>query len=301
MRYVRLDNLAVLRVLGEDRVSFLQGQLTQDLLKLSDSQSLLAGWANPKGRLYCVMHLCRRGDEILAVLPAELLDGVLRRLQMFVLRADVSVEAADLAVLGVLDLPANETAPIAGLELPASPGACVSSDRLLLARVPGDASRALALGDADSIIESLSGAGSRADPADWLRAGVTAGVPTISAVGSEAFVPQMINLDLLDGISFSKGCYVGQEVVARTQNLGRIKRRMFRYRLAGDGSVADGDALLAADGSKAGTVVNTAAGDDGHELLAVVSLGHQDGPLRTADGDELQSLPLPYEIPALAN
>ena len=255
MRYSKLDKLAVLRVLGSDRVGFLQGQLTQDLLKLSATQSLLAGWANPKGRLLCIMQLCQRGDEILAVLPADLLNDVMRRLQMFVLRADVRLEAAGFDVIGLLDLSQSGADQVAGLALPATPGACVSSDDLLLARTPDDSGRALALGDPQTLEALLANNGTAADADDWSRAGIAAGVPTISAAGSEAFVPQMVNLDLLGGISFSKGCYVGQEVVARTQNLGRIKRRMFRFALQGNEPVAAGEPLVDADGDKVGTVV----------------------------------------------
>ena len=301
MRYVRLDNLAVLRVLGDDRATFLQGQLTQDLFKLTDTQSLLAGWANPKGRLLCIMQLCQRGDEILAILPADLLDAVARRLQMFVLRADVRLEPAELEVFGLLELPEADPSSIAGIELPAAPGACAASDELLVARAPTDAGRALALGAADILESLLAADGDPADFAAWAHAAVAAGVPTIAAAGSEAFVPQMVNLDLLGGISFSKGCYVGQEVVARTQNLGRIKRRMFRYALHDAGPVAEGDPLLGDDGGRVGTVVNSVAAGDDWELLAVVSLDKHDGPLRTANGGGLEPLPLPYEIPALTD
>jgi len=170
-----------------------------------------------------------------------------------------------------------------------------------LTRVPTDNSQALALGDTEKLKNLLSDRGDAADTDDWLRAQVAAGIPTIASAGSEAFVPQMVNLDLLGGISFSKGCYVGQEVVARTQNLGRIKRRMFRYALRGAGPVTDGEPLLADDGSKLGTVVNGVAAGDRWELLAVVALGKQDQELHTADGGELERLPLPYEIPALPN
>ena len=301
MRYVRLDSLAALRVVGDDRSSFLQGQLTQDLLKLSDTRSLLAGWANPKGRLLCIMQLCQRGDEILAILPADLLDSVTQRLRMFVLRADVRLEPSALDLFGLLELPVDGPAKIAGLDLPAMPGACTASEELLLARAPTDASHGLALGDADAMADQLAAEGEAAGADDWVRARVAAGLPTISSSGSESFVPQMVNLDLLGGISFSKGCYVGQEVVARTQNLGRIKRRMFRYALPGGASVADGDPLLDAGGNKVGTVVNSVAANGGRELLAVISLGHEKGTLRIADGTGLETLPLPYEVPALAD
>jgi len=299
MWYTRLDKLAVLSVSGGDNRSFLQGQLTQDLLKLTADRSLLTGWANPKGRLICTMQLCQHDDEIWLLLPAELVGTVTQRLTLFVLRADVQFAAADVAVYGLTNLPAVEPYALADLRLPAGAGAAACSAEMLAARAVPDASRALVLG-AEALVEPLLAAqGEATDSVEWARAEISAGVPVITSPVSETFVPQMVNLDLLGGISFSKGCYVGQEVVARTQNLGRIKRRMFRFGLKGPAEVRPGDALLDGDGAKTGTVVSVAGGVDDRELLAVVPLGQETGPLRTGDGRPVVALPLPYEIPAL--
>lgn len=284
----------MLSIAGPDRQSFLQGQITQDLLRLDAGDSPLSGWCNPKGRLLAVGQLIGWHDQIFWLLPEELLPAAVARLKMFVLRAAVSLDASPLRVCGVFDAPA--TLSIGGLTL-AQDQHVVASNELVIARVAGDASRAwLLVTDADAspnLVDMHPG------DADWAAADIAAGLPSICAATAEAFVPQMVNLDLLDGISFRKGCYVGQEVVARTQNLGRIKRRMFRFRSAS--TAAAGDSLLDPDGNSVGKIVRCAAGPNGPELLAVVQLGMEAAPLRLATaGAPLVPLSLPYEIPAVA-
>jgi folate-binding protein YgfZ len=128
---------------------------------------------------------------------------------------------------------------------------------------------------------------------EWWAADIAAGLPTVFRASSEAFVPQMLNLDLLDGISFGKGCYTGQEIVARTQHLGRIKRRTFRYRLAA-GQALPPLADLLLDGAKVAEVVMSAVRHDGVELLAVTSLDARDRTLVAEDGREAVPVALPY-------
>ncbi|MDJ0928415.1 MAG: folate-binding protein [Gammaproteobacteria bacterium] len=292
MRIASLDEYGVLSLAGADRQSFLQGQITQDLLRLDAGDSPLAGWCNPKGRLLAVGQLIGGPDEILWLLPKELVPAAAARLKMFVLRAAVDLSVAPLSVFGVFDAP--ETCRVGPLTLQPDQQV-ITDDGAILARVAGDASRAwLLAADPDALPElqdTVTG-----DP-EWAAADVAAGLPGICAATAETFVPQMVNLDLLDGISFTKGCYVGQEVVARTQNLGRIKRRMFRYRASA--SAAPGAALLDPDGDTVGKIVRCAAGPDGPELLAVVQLGAVGRPLSLAsDTAPLVPLRLPYEVPA---
>ncbi len=139
----------------------------------------------------------------------------------------------------------------------------------------------------------------RADPRildEWLAADIRDGQPQVFAATSEVFVPQMLNLDLLDGISFSKGCYTGQEIVARTQNLGRIKRRTFRYRVAGDAPPPP-LAGLYLDGAKVAEVLTSAACDRHVELLAVTSLDARDRVLTLEDGRSAEPVAMPYPVP----
>lgn len=283
-----LPDMAVLRLTGTDRHEFLQGQLTQDITAASESHSLLWGWNNPKGRLLATGQLVQQPDATLLVMPAELAAASIARLRLFVLRADVQVETADLAVAGIEA--GTDSFSYEGLTLDAAAMASVSDGERSLARVAGDPARALLLAPAGK----LTAASNTGLASGWELADIRAGLPTVTGATAEAFVPQMLNLDLLDGISFSKGCYVGQEVVARTQNLGRIKRRMFRY--ASPMALEPGASLRDADDSQAGQVVRCASAGSGYELLAVVQLSATGGQLY-GEGQALEQLPLPYPIP----
>jgi folate-binding protein YgfZ len=132
---------------------------------------------------------------------------------------------------------------------------------------------------------------------EWLAADIRDGQPQVFAATSEAFVPQMLNLDLLEGISFTKGCYTGQEIVARTQNLGRIKRRSFRYRVAGDRPPPPPLAGLYLDGAKVAEVLLSAACGNQVELLAVTSLDARDRVLTLEDGRSAEPVAMSYPVP----
>lgn len=287
----RLDGLGVIRISGDDRTDFLQGQLTQDLNELSPDRTRLWGWNNPKGRLLAVGQAVDTGAATLLVLPRELLDSTVQRLQMFVLRAKAQIEATGLKVAGLQ--PGPDAITVQGLALGTEADASATDGERCIARTIGDPARALLIAPVDTLAAEES---SRAVAA-WELADVRAGLPTITGATAEAFVPQMVNLELLGGISFTKGCYVGQEVVARTQNLGRIKRRMFRF--ASPAPADAGNDLVDADGGRVGKVVRCAPAEEGHELLAVVQLASVAGPLFVGDA-MLAPLNMPYEIPEAA-
>ncbi|HZF15617.1 MAG TPA: hypothetical protein VE046_06710 [Steroidobacteraceae bacterium] len=259
-RLERLESLAVIEITGADAEVFLNGQLSNDVSGLLEGEQQLTSYNTPKGRVVAVLTLQREGDRLLAALPRELADALLERLRKYVMRAKVALRiAVELAAFGTPDQPA----------------------RLRF----DDASAHPSPVAAHEALEA------------WKRAAVAAGLPQIYAATSEQFVAQMLNLDLVDGVSFRKGCYTGQEIIARTQNLGRIKRRMLRFAVQGAPAVSPGTAVrLGSYGP--GTVVEsarTAAGDS--ELLAVVYLEPQtasgsDG----AAGLDVRELPLPYAV-----
>ncbi len=296
-----LSQFAVISVAGTDRRSFLQGQLTQDLNQLSPSQALLTGWTNPQGRLLLIGQLMERHDDILIVVPRELTDGIVMRLRMFILRASIVIDVAPMAVYGLHRLPKNHETTVLDLSLDAHPQASNHQGGTVVARLAGDSSRALLLGEKQHLARALATSELlTASDAEWQLMNIDQGIPSVTTKTSEAFVPQMVNLDLLDGISFSKGCYVGQEIIARTQNLGRIKRRMFRLASANNPHLAAGDSLLTSDDKNAGRVVAATTLAGGARLLAVIQLTNIDKPLFDGRKMPLELLPLPYDIP-LAN
>jgi len=277
-----LPFLGVLRLSGPDAASFLQGQVTHDTRLLSDGRTLLAACNTPQGRVVALPRLRQHGDTVLALLPAELVEPLALRLRRFVLRARVDLQVArELAVAWV------DAAPDAGEAVWFD---CAPGRRVIVA--PGPAVTALAAAPPDAA------AARRVEDA-WWSADIADGLPQVFAASSEAFVPQMLNLDLLDAISFTKGCYTGQEIVARTQNLGRIKRRTARYRMPAGATPAP-LAGLTLDGTKVAEVVMSAPCDGAIELLAVTSLEAWGRTLTAEDGREAVPRALPYAVGSTA-
>lgn len=293
--WVRLEDTAVLAFSGGAARAFLGRQLTCDVTTLAPAQALLGAWLTAKGRVLALLRLVDPGDgRVLALLPRELADEVVKRMRLFVLRDDVAIEpAADLAVAG-----------LAGKALSA-PDAAPGDDGLP-ALVPVAEGLALLVADSaalDTVLGGLEGGGHPALSAGaWTHAQVRAGIPHLAAANREAFLPQMLNLDRLQAVSFSKGCYPGQEIVARTQHLGRIKRRMFIARCGSAAPVAaPGDAIAGSGGGEAaGRVVLAAVDGGGQEMLAVLSLdavaGGEALHLGSASGPALEVRPPPYPL-----
>jgi hypothetical protein len=278
-----LPFLGLLRVDGPDALAFLQGQLTHDLRLLADGRTLLAACCTPQGRVIALPRLRQQGEAVYALLPAELIEPLVARLGRFVLRAKLRLSAApDLAAVAI---GAADGDPVAGDGLRFD----YAHGRQVLA-VPRERV-------ADAAGASLAGSGvACATEQAWRLRDIAEGLPQVVAASSEAFVPQMLNLDLLDAISFTKGCYTGQEIVARTQHLGRIKRRLFRYRLERGPAPAPLTALYR-DGAKVAEVLDCAEDGGTVELLAVTSLEARDEPLELDDGRRVEPAPMPYEVP----
>ena len=268
----RLRHLGVLRFTGPDALSFLQGQVSNDTRRLSTGSPLLAAYSNPQGRVLAVMHLLPHSSGVAAVLPRELVAPTLERLRKFVFRAKVQMEDAgeSLPVSGQHGAQALQSA---GIAVPHAESGYVESDGIGVAAVRPGAARYWVIAPGDKLAEHrLTGDMPAADRIehDWRLADIRDGLPQIYSSTHEAFVAQMLNLDLLDGISFSKGCYTGQEIIARTQHLGRIKRRLYRLHLP-DGEWNTGQSLLLRDG-RSGRLVEVARSGDGFEALAVLNV-----------------------------
>ena len=288
----RLDAFRVLIISGPDRVEFLQGQLTQDVTKLETTGTSLAGWASAKGRLLAAGQLIAAGDEIWWPLPADIVGGVAQRLKMFVLRSDVKIVISTMPISGLFGIAGLDQLQIAGKAVPIASQPSRLADSSLIVRVAGDPDRAWLIGPT----AEATGFGPAGESA-WILQSIRTGQPFIVTDTQELFVPQMLNLDLIGAISFDKGCYVGQEIVARTQNLGRIKRRMYRFTTDNTAELPPGAGIYGPDNATGKVVLNSNNGAS-VELLAVV-------PIDAASGhwfcDESRSVQLirravPYDV-----
>ena len=303
-----LSHLGLIRAAGEDAQTFLQGQFTNDSRQVTPEKAQHTALCNPKGRMLANFLLWRDDQGFLMQLPETLRESVQQRLSRYVLRAKVKLSDAsgELVRLGVAGAAADALLSQAVGPLPPAALGVVHHARATIIRL-GDARFELVVGAQaapglwDDLAKSCTPAG--AGVWEWLE--IQAGIPAIQPATQEQFVPQMANLELLGGVSFQKGCYTGQEVVARTQHLGKVKRRMYLARIASDTAPQPGDELFGAntpdtERQAAGLVVNgQPSPEGGFDLLAVIHISSVEAGAvhwKTPDGPTLQFLPLPYSI-----
>lgn len=307
---IELSPLSLIRARGAEALAFLGGQLSNDVRWVDETHSPLAAWCNPRGRVIALLRAFHRGADYYLLLPATLQATVLGRLRTFVLRAKVVLDSADeeLVAFGVAGPRAEallrETAGVS----PAGADACITRNGTTVVRVSTTPARFLVAAPvavAGALWQRLR-ASARPVAADrWTWLDITAGVPQIYPETSEAFVPQMLNLELLGGVDFKKGCYPGQEIVARLHYRGGLKQRM--YRLHADSAALPGTPVYAPEspGQAAGTVVDAAvAPAGGFDLLAVLPIAaaaaQEEWRLAGEAGPVLRLLSLPYALPAPA-
>lgn len=307
-----LSHRGLLEVRGKDAQDFLQGQLGNDIREVSETRSQLSSYCNPKGRAYAVFRVFQDRDVYLLEMNPEPLEPVRKRLTMFVMRAEVVIEnAEDSRIRFGLSGPSAEQQLAASLGVfPAGVDEVVKSHGLSIVRVPSMTHPRFEIaGEIDAcsqLWEDLNVHSAPVGPEGWRLLDILAGIPAIYSETSEAFVPQMVNLHALDGISFNKGCYPGQEVVARMHYLGKLKRRMYRLAIEGQERPAPGSPVFRAGGDAGqpdGEIVDATLHPDGlYAALAVVQVASAEQPLRWGDpdGPAAHVIPLPYTIPGSA-
>lgn len=311
---LRLDDWGVVMATGADAATFLHGQLTQDIVHLGASEARLAGYCSAKGRLLATFVVWRSApDSIALACSADLLAPTLKRLSMFVLRAQcrLSDASAAIALYGLAGAGAQAWIESLGSTEPESvaPWGLIAVGDHRLIRLPD------ALGTRRWLLAQPS---SEAPPplprmasGDWAALEVGSGVARVTAATVEHFVPQMVNLELTGGVNFQKGCYPGQEVVARSQYRGTLKRRMARVESSGDTLAPGQDVFHDSDPAQpAGEVVlvaspSTPAGHGNSPMtgFALVSVKterlSEAGHLRAGKA-VLRVQPLPYAVPTQA-
>lgn len=299
-----LDHLATLQFSGEDAAAFLQGQLTCDVEGLSPVSSTYGAFCTPQGRMLANFLLWRdpAGFFFMAI-SRDILTLVQKRLSMFVLRSKVKISdtAGALTLIGAAGPQSAAAIGGAFFELPRAPHEVRHQRSGTAIRLPdGRFVLACAAPQATALQQQIAAPLQAAGSSAWRWLDIRNGVPLVTAATQDRFVPQMANLELLGGVCFTKGCYTGQEIVARTQHLGKVKRRMFLANVAA--AAAAGDNLYSEDlGDQAsGMIINAEVSPDGgHDVLAVVQIASRESStvrLKSADGPALRFLPLPYPV-----
>lgn len=298
-----LSDHGLIRASGEDAAAFLHNLLTNDIAGIAPGGARFAGFCTPKGRLLALFLVWREGNDFLLMLPRDILPPMLKKLSMYVLRSKVKLSDAtgERALIGFSS--SAGTLPASGID--------VSLPRFGVASVGGgkairlDASRwllAIEAGAAAARWQALTATAKPAGLSAWQWLEIAAGQPRVVAATQEAFVPQMLNMELpaVAGVSFSKGCYPGQEIVARTQYLGKVKRRTYRAKL-GLAPPAGTHVFAPETGEQhCGAIVSVAPSPaGGFECLVCVQIGAVEAGevhVGAPDGQRLEFLSLPYEI-----
>ncbi|MCP5264620.1 MAG: folate-binding protein YgfZ [Burkholderiaceae bacterium] len=293
----------MLEITGADAAAFLHAQLTNDIEHLQDGGLALNGYCTPKGRLLATFIVWRRADRYWLLMSRGLCEPVRKRLTMFVLRSKVSIaERSDsLVVLGIGGSGASAALAAAGIGHPDGSGATGTAGGDLLALPAPFEQEVYLLVTPTASLEvtwrRLEGHLAVVDSAHWRSVEIRAGVARVLPATSENWVPQMINFELVGGVSFKKGCYPGQEVVARSQYLGKLKRRLFAASL--NGRAAPGDPVEAPEQAEpVGTVVLSAT-SAGEPTTILFEYRYPSAPLTSlrVGGADLVPAALPYQVP----
>tara|TARA_R110001606_G_C15404643_1_gene654143 strand:+ start:21688 stop:22620 length:933 start_codon:yes stop_codon:yes gene_type:complete len=272
--YMPLSQLGILQVEGEDAQSLLQNLLTNDVAALAVNQSHLTGLCNPKGRLLAIFLLLHRSNGYQLILPKTMCAGLQQRLSMYILRSKVTItDVSDNMTCMGLTLVTNDV--IKSRVLPEVDYQATEHDDSVLIKYPGKQPRFLYIGSPTQKMafttELLEQQWHMATESDWELLDIEAGLPMIQPETKEQFTPQQVNLDLVNGVSFKKGCYPGQEIVARMHYLGTPSRRMFQAEAHTANIINLGDEVTSEKGDVAGHVVRVQR-KNGDMLLMLLSL-----------------------------
>jgi folate-binding protein YgfZ len=307
---VSLLHLRAYRISGDDASSFLQGQFTNDVNLVSADQAQLSAYCTPKGRMLAIFYLCRWQNDYVLICPADIAESFMQRLKMYIMRSKVSIaEASDEVLLGIID-------PEQTLPSQIFSSSCVTTDDTdkqhsyvaactddyLCFTLPGPSNRYLMLckSDAsDEITQSLQKIEHVFPESVWKQMDIMSGLPFVDADTQELFVPQMTNMELIEGVSFSKGCYPGQEVVARLHYLGNANRRMFQFSCHSDKDLTTGEDIVSTLSDKAiGKVLSVEKTSEQDWIgLAVLRIENiQEDGLQCKDS-RITITSLPYNVP----
>ena len=253
-----LEHLRVLTISGEDAGELLQGQMTQDIRKLEDEKIHITSFCNVQGRVIASAFIQERNDQYDLILSSEIIDNLENHLQRYILRSKVLIEQSDEKTFGAYKSDINE-------------------DSKECRSLKNDPKRVLTL--SSQVPESID---NFITSEEWIRCDIENSIAIINKESTEKFIPQMLNLDILDAVSFSKGCYTGQEVVARVQHRGKIKQRMFKFKTENEDLISHGSEIQH-ESKKVGTVVISELIDNYTIGLAVINSADNESQLNIGD------------------
>jgi len=258
-KFIILDKTSTIKVEGDDRVQFLQGQLTQDINLISQNKALYAGFCNSKGRMLAFM-LCYLNHESIHIqIDSSIQEFILQKLKMYILRSKVSLKLANETFL-CIGFIGSKALLTKNIQPPKNYLDIIHTDDIMIMRLGKD-DRYQLMGETSKVNEFMKLNFSEylsMSFDDWNNLNILDGIPDIYPTTQEAFIPQSLNMDLIEGINFKKGCYTGQEIVARTHYLGKVKRRMYRAFLKSRADLIPGDLILNNKGEEIGQLVRAA-------------------------------------------
>lgn len=305
-----LNHYGLISAEGTDTADFLQSQFSNDVRHVSIESSQLNAYCNPKGRILASFRLFYFNNKYYMELPRSLIESTLKRLRMFVMRSQVKLEdeSDSLARIGIAGPDSERFIKELGLGCPNEVDSSSLTDNVLVLRTPGLTPRFEIHAPVAHLAPVWEALASKAMPVGcgvWSLLDIQAGLPTIQDETVDSFVPQMVNLELINGVSFKKGCYPGQEIVARMQYLGKLKKRMYRAHIESNEKILAGDNLYSGSSGNSqsiGNIVNAQPSPDGgYDVLAVIQITEADqGEVRLTNknGSILEIVKLPYSLSA---
>lgn len=303
-----LSHYGLIRAVGEEAESFLQNQFCNDVRNVSETQGQLNAYCSPKGRVLAFFRLFKVDDQYFLRMPKSMLTDTINRLRMFILMSKVTLEdtSDDLVIIGYSGPEAVQRLKAITGEIPMETDAVIHQNGLTIIRISDTPSRFEIYGNCDDVMalwEKLATDAVPVGSGSWELLDIRDAIPEVIQNTKEAFVPQMINLQGINALSFKKGCYPGQEIVARMHYLGKLKRRMYLAHIDADTIPAAGDSLYAANsesGQGAGKIVRAQTSPTGGtDLLAVIEIASAENDslhVGNTDGPVLALEELPYAV-----
>lgn len=291
-----LSHLGIIEVSGEDAQTFLQGQFTNDVKQVSLEKSQFSAWCNAKGRVLATFYLYKRENAFYLILPQDNIAAVLRRLAMYVLRSKVKLREItdETQIIGLSGDFGKK------LGFPELKNSVIYQDDITVLCLSGNTPKWILISSTEklqSFTQTLDKSVIPAGKSAWELLEILDGIPQITLSTADAFTPHMLNLQLIEGVSFKKGCYSGQEIVSRTQYLGKVKRRIYLAKVA-ETCPKIGETLVIEGEENTAQIVNVAPHPDGFcYMLAVISnAAVETNNVKSLNGNSLIFLDLPYVV-----